>query len=169
MRRAFVSNPSENPYGFVILLELVFQCIVRSLYERLALEGYDDIRLTHGYVLYRLNFSGATITELAKLLGMTKQGASQLIDHLEQHNYVTRQPHPSDRRGKIVILTDRGRTCLHAMETIFIQQEKNWTEQLGTTHMFDLRSNLSRLVNILNDGKPPEHLLFELTPHLDTF
>jgi DNA-binding MarR family transcriptional regulator len=163
-----VFDPSENPYGFIILLELVFQRIVRSLYERLAQEGYDDIRLTHGYVLYMLNFSGATITELAKLIGMTKQGASQLIDYLEQHSYVTRQPHPSDRRGKTVILTDRGRACLHSMETIFIQEEKNWTEQLGIDRMFDLRSNLSHLANILNDGKPPERLLFELTRHLDT-
>jgi DNA-binding MarR family transcriptional regulator len=54
------------------------------------------------------------ITELARRLGMTAQGASKVVIELEELGYVRRQPAADDRRTHLVELTQRGRDLIDA-------------------------------------------------------
>jgi DNA-binding MarR family transcriptional regulator len=45
---------------------------------------------------------------LADALGVTPRNVTGLVDGLERTGYVTRQPHPVDRRSTLVSLTDHG-------------------------------------------------------------
>ncbi|MBV9230103.1 MAG: MarR family transcriptional regulator [Chloroflexi bacterium] len=142
----------SSPYGLAVLLDTANRLLVRSLYDRLAAVGYADIHLTHGIVLHLLIPGGATVTELATRLEVTKQAVSQVVIYLEQCGYVVRQPHPHDRRGKIVVLTKRGRDCIRATEAVLAELEKDWSARVGAECMQHLRSDLYHFVQALGDG-----------------
>lgn len=51
----------------------------------------------------------STQTALASLLGVEPISVSRLIDRMEQQGWVRREPHPEDRRARIVVATAKAR------------------------------------------------------------
>lgn len=47
--------------------------------------------------------------DLTTLLGMSKQGAAELIAKLEKSEYITKEPSKQDKRVMLIKLTDKGR------------------------------------------------------------
>lgn len=60
-------------------------------------------------VLRRLIAEPRTLKELATALAADPPYVTLMVDKLEEDGYVTRTPHPTDRRRKVVALTDEGR------------------------------------------------------------
>ncbi|SKA96225.1 DNA-binding transcriptional regulator, MarR family [Agreia bicolorata] len=58
--------------------------------------------------------SSTRVQDIADDLLITVGAASRLTDRLEADGLVSRAPHPTDRRGSIIVPTDSGR---HALET----------------------------------------------------
>ncbi|MBA2451038.1 MAG: MarR family transcriptional regulator [Chloroflexi bacterium] len=141
-----------------VLLALAFRAMVDELHHRLAALGFADVRPAHGFAFVRLTPDGATGNELAAHLGVSKQAASQMVDYLEGHSYVTRRPHPRDGRGKIVVLTERGWACIRATEAIFADIERRWAGDIGAERMELLRADLRRLVYATGDDALPRPL-----------
>lgn len=52
------------------------------------------------------------ITNLGEEMGITSPAASQLLDRLVQQDMVLRTEDPSDRRSKLVVLTEKGEDIL---------------------------------------------------------
>lgn len=150
----------QAPGGFdlTILLALAFGSVVDELQRRLAALGYDDVRPAHGFAFVRLAPDGATGNELAEHLGVTKQAASHMVDYLVERGYVARWPHPSDGRGKIVVLTAHGWACIAATETIFADIEHRWANIVGVARMETLRADLRHVVAAMHDGRSPQRL-----------
>ena len=142
-----MAGTPSNTYELVALLATAWSILVDDLHTELSKMGYDDIRPAHGFAFQLLAPEGATGNELAEHLGVTKQAASQMIDFLEEHGYVARKPHPTDKRGKLVLLTGKGWDCIQAVETILARIEGRWTELLGPEHMKLLHADLQRLIN----------------------
>ncbi|WP_165990078.1 MarR family transcriptional regulator [Streptomyces sp. YIM 98790] len=94
------------------LLGTAFQVVLSEFVARLDAAGYADLRPVHGLVFQLLSAEGATGSELAERLGITKQAAGQTVDDLERRGYVERRPHPAGGRRKLVVLTDKARTHL---------------------------------------------------------
>jgi DNA-binding MarR family transcriptional regulator len=60
-------------------------------------------------VIWRLHHEGPmTQRELSEVLRCTARNVTALVDGLEAGGYVTRSPHPSDRRATFVGLTEQG-------------------------------------------------------------
>ncbi|GAA3294254.1 MULTISPECIES: MarR family winged helix-turn-helix transcriptional regulator [Dactylosporangium] len=59
--------------------------------------------------LRRLAGQPMTMRELAALLQTDAPYMTVVVDDLEKRGLVRREPHPSDRRAKLVIPTDQGR------------------------------------------------------------
>jgi DNA-binding MarR family transcriptional regulator len=76
--------------------------------------GVADMRAPYGYVIRVLADRGRTLTEVAELLAVTKQAAIKVIDEMDAAGFLTREPHPSDRRIKVLRLTDKGMTVRRA-------------------------------------------------------
>lgn len=108
--------------------------------------GFADIRPTHGFVFVRLAPAGATVSEIAEHLGVTKQAASQLVDELVKRGYVTRGPHPADARAKLVTLTDRGWACTRAADAAAADWVRRAGDRLGPAAVAGLRDALAQLV-----------------------
>ena len=68
--------------------------------------------------LSRHNGQGMMQTELAKVMDVGKVTLGGLIDRLEAAGLVKRQPDPSDRRAKRVVMTPKGTKLLADIQTI---------------------------------------------------
>jgi DNA-binding MarR family transcriptional regulator len=70
--------------------------------------GIDDMRAPFGFVIRALADAPLELTALAERLGVTKQAAIKVVDEMEARGFLTREPHPGDRRAKLLTLTARG-------------------------------------------------------------
>jgi len=141
-----MADTPPNTYELVALLATAWSILVDDLHDELVKVGYGDIRPAHGFAFQLLAPNGATGNELAEHLGVTKQAASQMIDFLEEHGYVARQSHPTDKRGKLVMLTQKGWNCIKSVEAILAKREEHWSAILGSEHMGMLVTDLRRLI-----------------------
>lgn len=107
--------------------------------------GFEGVRPAHGFAFARLAPDGATATDLAAHLGVTKQAASQLVDELVRKGYVERRPHPGDARARLVVLTELGWACTRAAEEAAADAVRPWVELLGEGEVRVLCDRLRRI------------------------
>ncbi|CAH1057263.1 MarR family winged helix-turn-helix transcriptional regulator [Paenibacillus pseudetheri] len=135
------------------LLSLSFSTSINELHDRLRELGFGDIRPVHGFMFKCITPNGATGIELAEYLGITKQAVSKMVDYLEKSGYVIRENHPTDKRGKIIVLTERGWLAVKAKEEILTEIEQRWIEIIGTERLQMLKDDLTKLVYTANEDK----------------
>ncbi|HEX4417591.1 MAG TPA: MarR family transcriptional regulator [Kofleriaceae bacterium] len=63
-------------------------------------------------VLRRLGDGPRTLSELAELIGSDAPATTVTVNDLEDRGLVLREPHPTNRRAKLVSLTASGRAVL---------------------------------------------------------
>jgi DNA-binding MarR family transcriptional regulator len=107
--------------------------------------GFEDLRPAHGFAFTRLSAGGATITQLAEHLDVTRQAAAQLVDELIAKGYVDRRPHPSDARARLIVLTAKGWACTRAAEAAIADTLGRWEATLGPERLLALRDDLLRI------------------------
>lgn len=108
-----------------------------------------EARPAWGFAFARLAPDGATVTEIAAHLGVTKQAASQLVDEIVRKGYAERRPHPADARARLVVLTERGWACTRAAEEAAAEAVRTWVDVLGES---EVRALCGRLGRIAPDG-----------------
>lgn len=118
--------------------------LTRRINDGVEARGFEG-RPAYGFAFTRLAPDGATVTELAAHLGVTKQAASQLVDELVRKGYVERRPHPGDARARLVVLTERGWACTRAAEEAAAEAVRVWVELIGEGEVRALRDQLVRL------------------------
>ncbi|MFJ3775029.1 MarR family winged helix-turn-helix transcriptional regulator [Streptomyces sp. NPDC090075] len=119
--------------------------LTRRIDEGVVARGFEGVRPAHGFAFARLAPDGATVTELAAHLGVTKQAASQLVDEIVRKGYAERRPHPGDARARLVVLTERGWACTRAAEEVAAEVVRGWSEVLGEGEVRVLRHSLARI------------------------
>ncbi|TVX93522.1 MarR family winged helix-turn-helix transcriptional regulator [Paenibacillus agilis] len=129
--------------------------LIRELHEQLHEIGYEHIRPAHGFLFKRITPDGATGIEIAEYLGITKQAVSKMVDHLEENGYVQRTNHPTDMRGKLIVLTEHGKLAIQAKEKIVAEIEQRWAERIGVERMNMLKRDLITLVGESTGGQVP--------------
>jgi len=107
--------------------------------------GFADVRPAHGFAFTLLSAGGATITQLAEHLDVTRQAAGQLVDELSAIGYVERRPHPRDARARLIVLTEKGWACTHAAEAAIRDTLRPWETALGPGRLLALRDDLLRV------------------------
>ncbi|MFG2418313.1 MarR family winged helix-turn-helix transcriptional regulator [Streptomyces sp. NPDC048448] len=119
--------------------------LTQRIHEGVVARGFEGLRPAHGFAFTRLAPDGATVTELAAHLGVTKQAASQIVEELVRKGYVERHPHPGDARARLVVLTERGWACTRAAEESAAEAVRPWVELLGEGEVGVLRERLLRI------------------------
>ncbi|HEY3718018.1 MAG TPA: MarR family transcriptional regulator [Jatrophihabitantaceae bacterium] len=119
--------------------------LVDGIHAGVAARGFQDVRPTHGFAFVLLSHGGATVSELAGHLGVTKQAASQLVDELVSKGYVERRAHPDDARARLVVLTNKGWGCTRAAEQAAADIVHDWTTTLGAQRIRALAADLARI------------------------
>ena len=142
-RESWKVHLSERPLP--ALLDHVKELAVAELHDRLADEGFAEIRPGHGCVFRFIEPDGSRLTDLADRAGLTKQAVGEVVSDLERLGHVERRSCPGDGRAKIIHLTDSGRDAVAAAERIFADIERRWAEDVGERRMQTLRSTLAAL------------------------
>ncbi|MER6224688.1 MarR family winged helix-turn-helix transcriptional regulator [Streptomyces sp. 900105755] len=105
--------------------------LTQRINDGVVARGFEGMRPAHGFAFSRLAPDGATVTELAAHLGVTKQAASQLVDDIVRRGYAERRPHPGDARARLIVLTERGWACTRAAEEAAAEVVRGWGDVLG--------------------------------------
>ncbi|MGY6020746.1 MarR family winged helix-turn-helix transcriptional regulator [Streptomyces spinosirectus] len=119
--------------------------LTQRINEGVLARGFEGVRPAHGFAFARLAPDGATVTELAAHLGVTKQAASQLVDEIVRKGFAERRPHPDDARARLVVLTERGWACTRAAEEAAAEVVQAWGRLLGEGQVRALRDQLARI------------------------
>jgi DNA-binding MarR family transcriptional regulator len=89
--------------------------------------------------------------QIADRLIISRASVTSLIDSLEKHGYVTRQPHQSDRRMLFIELTDAGRQVADQFRPVIHRNQYQWLKVLSGQEQEQLIKILHRLQAALID------------------
>jgi MarR family 2-MHQ and catechol resistance regulon transcriptional repressor len=85
-----------------------------------------DVSVTQCYALEALvRRGGMTLNDLAAQLYLDKSTASRVVDALERKGYMTRLPHPEDRRAVLLEATTGGRVLEGKIRDSILAEERN--------------------------------------------
>ncbi|ANZ21170.1 MarR family winged helix-turn-helix transcriptional regulator [Streptomyces noursei] len=111
----------------------------------------SGVRLRHYALLrYLATVEGAPQRELSTRLGYDPSAIVGLVDDLAALGFVERGPAPGDRRSRIVVLTDDGRTFLRDTDLM----SRRVTDELLQPLSEDQRRTLHALLQRTSDPDP---------------
>lgn len=100
----------------------------------------------HSAVFAQIDPEGSRLTDLARRANITPQAMGELVDELQELGYLTREPDPTDRRAKLIVLTPKGRAAVEAGKQTIVGLETRITEILGEKGHETLREMLGKLL-----------------------
>lgn len=141
-RQRRLDPPVDNTAA---LLRQAYSRLGHRIVDGVIAAGYQQ-RPAHSGVFAHIDLAGTRLTELAARANMTPQAMGELVDDLERLGYVERQPDPTDRRAKLIVLTTRGRDCVGAAFETISGIEHMLETLLGHRRLVRLREDLRRII-----------------------
>jgi DNA-binding MarR family transcriptional regulator len=137
---------NEIDSDLAILVVGAARVVADRLGDAVASAGIEDMRAPFGYVIRALADGDRTLTELAGLLGVSKQAAIKVVDEMEARGFLTREAHSDDRRLKVLRLTAKGRKVRRAALAASHEMEQELRAEIGDAAVGSLRDGLERLL-----------------------
>jgi len=138
-------TPARQGHDLGILLALAYQRFVEELHAELATTGVSEVGRSDGYVFRALDEGPLTVSVLAGRLGVSKQGAAQIVADMEARGLVRRRPDPTDGRARLLGLTDRGRGVLETARRFHRAFEQRLVAELGAGPVAGLVASLEHV------------------------
>jgi DNA-binding MarR family transcriptional regulator len=137
---------SSSDLNTVAMLGRAYSLLGFQIVDGVVGAGFPQ-KPSHSAVFAQIKLEGSRLTDLARGANITPQAMGELVDELEELGYVERRPDPTDRRAKLIMLTDRGRACIAAGISTIDGIEDRLTQILGERGHRQLRSLLARLLD----------------------
>jgi DNA-binding MarR family transcriptional regulator len=143
-------KPWWEDVSFPVLLRHARTTYGKAMREALEDAGYDDIPANGLYIIGGLALEDREIPlrQLVKELGITKQGAGQLVDSLVMRGYLQRTIDENDRRQLIVALTDRGKAAAEVQAQAREKIDAALVECVGEADLYAARRTLAVLIGM---------------------
>lgn len=141
-------NSSSTPRSIGVLLRLAHQQFSSAVDGALAEQGFGDIRPHHANVFTFVPPEGIQVSDLTLKAGVRKQTMAQAVEELEALGYVERRSHPTDKRARLVLLTERGKRIRPLAMATGQGVEEDWGKRLGQQRLEALRSTLQELLDV---------------------
>lgn len=113
--------------------------------EQLVAAEPERLRGSHLRVLSQIPPEGIRPTELAAVVGMTKQSLGEFVDALQRVGLVKVEVDPADRRARIVTATAKGAKVRARVAEVFAEIERRWSEEVGPRQWATFRKVLTHL------------------------
>jgi DNA-binding MarR family transcriptional regulator len=78
-------------------------------------------------ILGVVDHAPASVSDVARTMGLTRQGVQQTADAMALDGFVTWAPNPHHQRAKLVTITPKGTKALRAVE----RRQAAWADRLG--------------------------------------
>lgn len=138
------------------LFAMAYRDLIDGLHQRLAERGWDQLRPAYGFVLVAASQGPVTTTQLAELLGMTKQAASKIAAAMVGLGYLQEAgADGDDGRVRPLRLSPEGRRLLAAVEEVYAELEAQWADVIGEQGLARVRRDVTRVVTFQHDGTLP--------------
>jgi DNA-binding MarR family transcriptional regulator len=147
-------SPVDGP-PLARLFAIGYRQLIDGLHDQLQIRGWTDVRPAFGFVLLAARDQPTSVTELAELMGMTKQAASKLVDAMVSSGYIQRGTDPQDARQRPVTLTGGGEELLSAVEQVYAELEDGWAKLIGSSHLDRMRRDLVHILSDPGNGQLP--------------
>lgn len=138
-------STDQRPHIGNLLLE-THRRFRQELITRAHADGYGDLRLPHLHVFGNIDARGTRLTELAARAGLGPSAMLQIVDDLEQRGYLIRNADPTDRRAKLVSLTDDGLAAMRRTRKLIATMEADYAQLLGADRYETMRDALAVLI-----------------------
>jgi DNA-binding MarR family transcriptional regulator len=118
-----------------------------------------------GRVLWALRESGPVLMRaLSQQLGISPRTVTGLIDALEADGWVTRSPHPVDRRATIISLTDTAEATLVRLQASYQALARDLLGDVAPDDLANCRAVIGTLEGRLDDAVARRLADFEAAP-----
>lgn len=126
--------------------------------ERAAVDTRDQVGLAQGElkILLRLTRGARGQGDLAKSLLVSTGTMTNQLDKLEAAGLVVRLADPTDRRGKVVEMTPKGRETLDNYVNVQAKRERQLLDRLSAGDKQQLNQLLRRLLASLANEPGPQ-------------
>src|SRR5437868_6232959 len=142
----------DNADELVLLLIRTVKAIVERLRAERADQASPPMTVVHGLAArYLVGRDDVTAVELARYLGITKQSTSEVVTALEHAGIVRRAPHPTDRRARVLLLSDAGAKKLADGRERWKELEDDWAALVGRDQLDVVRSALAAYLDAEGD------------------
>jgi DNA-binding MarR family transcriptional regulator len=139
-----------------LALATTFISCVDALHEHLQQHDHEVFRPYDGYLFRILHDEGqATVSDLAAVLGVTKQAASQAVQSLVRRGFAVVEADAADARRRIVRLSAKGEAARRSAVGFHASLEHELVERLGARKVAAMREALDTLVDITADDASP--------------
>ena len=113
--------------------------------QQMLARGYPWVAEARGAVIGHLRPGGLPQSQLAGLLGVSKQAVQQFVDELVEEGAVERIVDPADARSRIVRLTRRGIAFIEEGNAVKRKIEARYGTRLGQKRLDALNAALDEL------------------------
>jgi DNA-binding MarR family transcriptional regulator len=135
----------EQARNTVSMLGQAYSLLGFQIVDGVVGAGYPQ-KPSHSAVFAQISADGSRLSALARGANMSPQAMGELVDELEELGYVERQPDPTDRRAKLIMLTPRGHDCIAAGIATIQGIERRIERVLGAEGHAELRRLLTELL-----------------------
>lgn len=149
------SEPSaeERVVTLISLLRRTTHLMVNEITDRLAAAGFPDAPPSFHPIFENLDPDGTRLTVLAGRAGLTHQSVGEVVAELERRGFVERIADPTDRRARLVRLTDDGRALVRAAIEQITAIEAEWMQRWRAAGLdADLQAALGAALDAVHHG-----------------
>ncbi len=94
----------------ISLLSNIHSLTADFLTERLKAKGFPEFASSHGNILFQLSVNEKmTMGDLSEKINRDKSTTTVLVRKLEAEGFITGESDPSDKRSRIIFLTEKGK------------------------------------------------------------
>jgi DNA-binding MarR family transcriptional regulator len=93
-----------------------------------------------------------TVAEIARLLRLSRQGVQKVADLLTEEGLTAYLDNPTDRRAKLLALTNRGREILSAIQTRQCRWANHMGEKFESGELVGIKAAIQKLIAVLSDS-----------------
>ncbi len=127
------------------VLPLVANRVEEELHKKTRAKGHEGLQLSHARLIALLGEAEMSVSEMARLQGVSRQATGATVNSLESLGYVRRDPHETDGRAVHVSLTERGAELIQDSLDALEELEASFREILGARRFADLVSVAAEL------------------------
>lgn len=145
-------NGHRGTPPMTLLLRRPAEVVRHRILAGLREAGFEDVLPAHLGVFQHPGPDGVRPGVLAARNQASKQAMNHLLRQLEEAGYLVRRPHATDRRTRVVKLTDRGWRALEVIRLVAVELEQCWADALGEELYRSVRHGLACLERTLEES-----------------
>ena len=120
-----------------------------SMRERAHFAKATGLSMPQFGILMQLHYRGnCGVSDIGERFDITNAAASQLVEKLVQSGLIQREEDPSDRRAKLLNLTEKGREFIHQG----IEERYRWVDELAAKLNAEERIKVSEALQIMTQA-----------------